>query len=78
MAQNEGKICLSISISHEEAKVHDFWYFLVIWLWFLVHKCKMMASRPDAFFIFSKFWFSGLLGGKRGGVQKLGTHSVST
>ena len=28
---------------------------------FLLHKFKMMTS-PDAFFIFSKFWFSGLLG----------------
>ena len=29
--------------------------------WFLEHWCKMMIS-PGAFFIFSKFWFFGLLG----------------
>ena len=34
---------------------------------FLLQKFKMMTS-PDAFFIFSKFWFSGLLG-EGGGVK---------
>ena len=38
---------------------------LCIWSWFLVHMCKMMTP-PDAFFIFSKFWFCGLLGGWKG------------
>ena len=28
----------------------------LIWLWFLVHMCKMIVS-PAIFFIFSKFWF---------------------
>ena len=32
------------------------------WSWFLGHLCKMMIS-PDLFFIFSKFWFFGLLVG---------------
>ena len=50
-----------------------------IWSWVLVHLCKMMIFPgfsfmvlifkivifPKVFFIFSKFWFSGLLGGKR-------------
>ena len=53
--QNGKKFCLSHSISQE-------WY--IIWLSFMVHKCKMIMS-PGIFFIFSKFWFSGLLGGKR-------------
>ena len=35
-----------------------------IWLWFLVHIYQLMTSSY-AFYIFSKFWFSGLLGGKR-------------
>ena len=26
-----------------------------------------MLTSPDAFFVFSKFWFSGLLGGGEGG-----------
>ena len=33
----------------------------IIWLSFLVHMCKMMTSL-DAFFSFSKFWFSKLFG----------------
>ena len=37
----------------------------MIWSWFLVHLCKMMIS-PGVFFIFVKFWFFGLLGGKKG------------
>ena len=35
----------------------------IIWLPFMVHLCKMIMS-PWAFFIFSKCWFSGLLGVK--------------
>ena len=34
----------------------------VIWLWFLVHMCKIMIS-PTSFYIFSKFWFFFILGG---------------
>ena len=34
----------------------------IIWLSFLEHMFKMMTS-PDVFFIFSKFWFSGLFKG---------------
>ena len=37
---------------------------------FLLHKFKMM-SYPVAFFIFSKFWFSGLLWGAGGKEQKM-------
>ena len=42
----------------------------LIWLWLLVHMCKMMIS-PAIFFIliFSKLWFFGFLGGW-GGVKK--------
>ena len=28
----------------------------MIWLWFIVHMCKMIIS-PSAFFILAKFWF---------------------
>ena len=56
MAQNGKQLYLSHCISQEA---------YIIWLWFLVHMCKMMAS-PGACFIFSKLWFSGLLGGKKG------------
>ena len=38
---------------------------------FLMHKFKMMTS-PDVFFIFSKFWFSGLLGRKEVKREKNG------
>ena len=48
--------CLSHSISQEA---------YIIWSGFLVHMCKIMTS-PVGFFIFSKFWFLGLLRGKRG------------
>ena len=48
MAQNDQKN-LSHSISQE---------LYLIWLWFLVHMCKMMIS-PAIFFIFSKVWFFG-------------------
>ena len=53
LAQNDKNLFLSHSISQEA---------YIIWSSFLVHMCKMMTS-PDAFFNFSKFWFSGLLGG---------------
>ena len=52
IAQNDKKLCLSYSISQEAC---------IVWLWFLVHMCKMMTS-PDALFIFLKFWFSPLGG----------------
>ena len=45
--KNDKKFCLSHSISQEL-------YF--VWLWFLVHLCKLMIS-PALFFNFSKFWF---------------------
>ena len=39
--------------------IHIIFYELnIMWLWFLVHWCKMMIS-PSLFFIFQKFWFSG-------------------
>ena len=63
MPQNDKKLCLSHSI-YQEA--------YVIWLWFLMHKCKMM-TYPDDFFIISKFWFSGLLGWVKG--QKMGQNN---
>ena len=36
-----------------------------IWSCFLANLCKMMIS-PNSFFIFSKFWFCGLLVGWKG------------
>ena len=50
------KICLLHSISQEP---------YIIWLSFVVDKCKMIIS-PGTFFIFSKFWFFVLLGGWKG------------
>ena len=47
MSQNDKNLCLSHFISQEAS---------VIWLWFLLHICKMMTS-PDAFFIFLFFIF---------------------
>ena len=47
------KNCLSHSISQEP---------YIIWLSFVVHKCKMITS-PGFLFIFSKFWLFRLLGG---------------
>ena len=49
VTQNNKKLCLLHSISQEA----------YIWSWFLMHMCKKMTS-PDTFFIFSKFWFSGI------------------
>ena len=56
MVQNDKKLFVTLHISES---IH------LDWLWFLIHKCKMMTSL-DAFFIFSKFWFSGLLRGWKG------------
>ena len=38
----------------------------LIWLWFLVHMCKMMLS-PAIYFIFLKFLFFGCVGGESKG-----------
>ena len=46
---NYKKFCLSHSVSQEP---------YIIWLWFLVHMCKMMIS-PANFFIFQNFDFWG-------------------
>ena len=51
--QNDKICCLSHFISLEP---------YIIWLSFMVHLCKMLIY-PSIFFIFSKFWFFGLLGG---------------
>ena len=49
----------------------------VIWSSFMVHICKRIIS-PYIFFIFSKFWFSGSLGGwKVKKWPKMTKHSVS-
>ena len=50
MAQNDKNLCLSHFISQEA---------YIIWLWFLLHICKMMISSA-IFFIFSKFCFFSL------------------
>ena len=49
MAQNDKTFCLSHSVSQE---------LNIIWLWFLLHMCKMMIS-PANFFIFQNFDFWG-------------------
>ena len=51
--QNDKKFSLSCSISQER---------YIIWFSFIVHMSKIIIS-PGVFFIFSKFWFFGLLGG---------------
>ena len=56
MIQNEKRFCLWHSISQEPH---------IIWLLFVVHKFQMIIS-PCELFIFSKFWFLGLLGGSKG------------
>ena len=56
IVQNDKKFCLSCSVSQEP---------YIIWLSFMVHLCKMIIS-PVVFFIFSKYWFLGLLRGKKG------------
>ena len=59
MAQNDKKFCLSHSVFQEA---------YIIRSWFLAHlTCKMMTS-PDAFFIFSNFYFLSCEGGWGGGV----------
>ena len=55
MVQNDKKLCLLCSISQES---------YIIWFSFMALMFKMIIP-PGVFFIFSKFWFSGLLGGKR-------------
>ena len=63
MAQNDKKICLSHSVFQER---------YLIWLWFLVHMCKMMIS-PAIFFFFKILIFQVFRGvGVK--VQKM-THS---
>ena len=52
MAQDDKKLCLLYLISQEP---------YIIWLSYIADLCKMMIS-PVVFFIFSKFWFFGLLG----------------
>ena len=51
--QNEKKLCLLCFISQEP---------YIIRLSFVVRNCKIIIS-PWIFFLFSKFWFSGVLGG---------------
>ena len=53
--QNDKKFCLSHFLSQEPS---------VIWLSFIVHVCKMIIY-PGIVFIFSKFWFFRLSGGKK-------------
>ena len=72
MAQNNKKLYLSHSISHEA---------YIIWLWFMVQKCKMMTS-PDAFFIFSNILFYLVVSRVKGQKmtrkdKKILSHSVS-
>ena len=59
MVQNDKKFCLLCLVSQEP---------YVIWLSFMLHQCKMITT-PVGFFIFSKFWFFGLLLGVK--VQKM-------
>ena len=53
MVQNDKKFCLLHFIFLEV---------YVIWFWFLVHFCKMMAS-PDSFLFYQNFDFLGFWGG---------------
>ena len=58
MTQNNKRLYLSHSISHEP---------YIIWLWFVVHKCKMIAS-PDDFLIYSNiliFWVVSRIKGQK-------------
>ena len=55
LAQNNKILCLSHSMSQEP---------YIIWPSFVVHKCEMIISTGT--FIFSNFWFLGLLGGSKG------------
>ena len=54
IVRNDKKFCLSCLISQEP---------YIIWSSFVVRICKIPQW---VFFIFSKFWFFGLLGGSRG------------
>ena len=54
MAQDDKKLCLLYLISQEP---------YIIWLSYIADLCKMTIS-PEVVFIFSKFWFSSLLGVK--------------
>ena len=56
LVQNDKKFCLSCSISQEP---------YIVWLSFVVCKCKMIISS-GFFVIFSKFWFFRFLGGSKG------------
>ena len=61
MAQNDRNFCPLYSIFQEP---------YIIWWLFMVHMCEMIIS-PGVFFMFSKFWYSGLfLGGGRGDSKK--------
>ena len=53
VVQNKKKLYLTCYISQET---------YIIWFSFMVHICKIITST-GVFSIFSKFWFSGLLGG---------------
>ena len=55
IVQNDKKLCLLCSVSQET---------YIMWLSFVVCKCKMVSS--GIFLIFSKFWFFRLLGGLNG------------
>ena len=55
IAQNDKKFCLSHFVSQEP---------YIIWLWVLVHMCKMIISRAN-FFIFQTFDFKVFRGIKR-------------
>ena len=59
LVQNNKKFCLSHSISQES---------YIMRLSFMVHICKMIISS-GFFFIFSKFWFSGSIGGYKDNRQ---------
>ena len=52
IVQNDKKICLLYSISQESC---------ILWLSFVIQECKMISL--SVFFIYSKFWFFGLLVG---------------
>ena len=60
------KICLLQLISQES---------YIIWLSFMVHLCKTISL--EFFFIFSKFWFFGLLRRVRGWRGKRAKNSIS-
>ena len=55
MVQNDKNFCLSHSVFQKP---------YIIWFSFKSHLCKMIIY-PRGFSIFTKFWFFGLLNGKR-------------